>query len=83
METKQLKIPTNGSAVVEFMFDHTCNFRIPAEGIDPEELELEMIDYGAEEVFVDEDGILIYAPFESFGAIQKELENREEPRHEQ
>lgn len=66
---------TSGS--VEFMFDHTCNFRINAEGIDPEELELEMIDYGAEEVFSDEDGILIYAPFESFGAIQKELENRE------
>ncbi|WP_394749616.1 YebC/PmpR family DNA-binding transcriptional regulator [Spongiimicrobium salis] len=65
---------TSGS--VEFMFDHTCNFRINAEGIDPEELELEMIDYGAEEVFTDEDGILIYAPFESFGAIQKELENR-------
>jgi YebC/PmpR family DNA-binding regulatory protein len=65
---------TSGS--VEFMFDHTCNFRIPAEGIDPEELELEMIDFGAEEVFADEDGILIYAPFESFGAIQKELENR-------
>jgi transcriptional/translational regulatory protein YebC/TACO1 len=59
------------------MFDHTCNFRIPAEGIDPEELELELIDYGAEEVFVDDDGILIYGPFESFGAIQKELENRE------
>ena len=65
---------TSGS--VEFMFDHTCNFRINAEGIDPEELELEMIDFGAEEVFVDEDGILIYAPFESFGAIQKELESR-------
>jgi len=65
---------TSGS--VEFMFDHTCNFRINAEGIDPEELELEMIDYGAEEVFADEDGILIYAPFESFGAIQKELELR-------
>ena len=66
---------TSGS--VEFMFDHTCNFRIAAEGIDPEELELDMIDYGAEEVFVDEDGILIYAPFESFGAIQKELESRQ------
>ena len=65
---------TSGS--VEFMFDHTCNFRIPAEGIDPEELELEMIDFGAEEVFEDEDGLLIYAPFESYGAIQKELENR-------
>ncbi|EKF55005.1 hypothetical protein I215_09806 [Galbibacter marinus] len=65
---------TSGS--VEFMFDHTCNFRIPAEGIDPEELELEFIDFGAEEVFKDEDGIHIYAPFESFGAIQKELEER-------
>ena len=65
---------TSGS--VEFMFDHTCNFRIGSEGIDPEELELEMIDFGAEEVFVDDDGILIYASFESFGAIQKELEER-------
>ncbi len=66
---------TSGS--VEFMFDHTCNFTINGDGIDPEELELEMIDFGAEEVFVDEDGIHIYAPFENFGAIQKELESRE------
>ncbi len=66
---------TSGS--VEFMFDHTCNFTINGEGIDPEELELEMIDFGAEEVFTDEEGIHIYAPFESFGAIQKELESRE------
>ena len=66
---------TSGS--VEFMFDHTCNFRIPAAGLDPEELELELIDFGAEEVFEDEDGIHIYAPFESFGALQKELERRE------
>ncbi|WP_281991418.1 YebC/PmpR family DNA-binding transcriptional regulator [Aquimarina aggregata] len=66
---------TSGS--VEFMFDHTCNFRINGEGLDPEELELEFIDFGAEEVFQDDDGILIYAPFESFGAIQKELESRE------
>jgi YebC/PmpR family DNA-binding regulatory protein len=66
---------TSGS--VEFMFDHTCNFTINGEGIDPEELELELIDFGAEEVFVDEDGIHIYAPFENFGSIQKELESRE------
>src|SRR5690606_33439225 len=57
-------------------FDHTCNFRIPNTGQDIEELELEMIDFGVEEIFVDEDGIVMYAPFESFGAIQKELENR-------
>ena len=66
---------TSGS--VEFMFDHTCNFRINAEGLDVEEMELEFIDFGAEEVFQDEDGIHIYAPFEQFGAIQKELEKRE------
>lgn len=66
---------TSGS--VAFMFDHTCNFRIKAEGLDVEELELEMIDFGVEEVFEDEDGILIYAPFESFGAIQTELESRD------
>lgn len=66
---------TSGSVV--FMFDHTCNFRVNSEGIDPEELELELIDFGAEEVFQDEDGIMIYAPFENFGAIQAELEQRD------
>ena len=66
---------TSGS--VEFMFDHTCNFLIPNEGLDAEQLELEFIDFGVDEVFIDEDGILLYAPFESFGTIQKELENRD------
>ncbi|MEX2349646.1 MAG: YebC/PmpR family DNA-binding transcriptional regulator [Flavobacteriaceae bacterium] len=65
---------TSGSVV--FMFDHTCNFRINPENIDLEELELELIDFGAEEIFEDEDGILIYAPFESFGNIQKYLEEK-------
>lgn len=66
---------TQGS--VEFMFDHICNFRIANTGMDIEELELELIDFGVEEIFEDEDGILIYAPFESFGTLQKELEHRE------
>lgn len=66
---------TQGS--VEFMFDHTCNFTINKEGLDPEELEFELIDFGAEEVFEDEEGILIYAPFNSYGELQKELEKRE------
>jgi YebC/PmpR family DNA-binding regulatory protein len=61
---------------VEFMFDHSCNFRINPTELDVEEIELEFIDFGVEEVFVDDDGILLYAPFESFGMIQKELEKR-------
>ena len=65
---------TSGS--VEFMFDHTCHFRVNKEGLDVEELELELIDFGAEEVFDDEEGIMIYGPFESYGALQKELEER-------
>ena len=65
---------TSGS--VEFMFDRTCNFRIDPTDLDSEEIELEFIDFGVEEVFIDEDGMLLYAPFESFGVLQKELEHR-------
>ena len=43
------------------MFDHVCNFRIATENRDLEELELELIDFGVEEIFEDEDGLLIYA----------------------
>ena len=65
---------TSGS--VEFLFDHSCNFRIAAENCDLDALELDLIDFGVEEIFEDEDGVLIYAPFEAFGSLQKELENR-------
>ncbi len=64
---------TSGSVI--FMFDHTCNFRINGEGMDLEDLELELIDHGVEEIFEDDDGVLIYAPFESFGDIQSYLES--------
>jgi YebC/PmpR family DNA-binding regulatory protein len=73
---------TSGSVV--FMFDHTCNFKVAAADLDLEELELELIDFGAEEIFKDteedQDGneqavIMIYAPFESFGKIQAYLED--------
>jgi len=72
---------TSGSVV--FMFDHTCNFKVKSDGLDLEELELELIDFGVEEVFEDTeedaDGneltcVMVYAPFESFGKIQAYLE---------
>ena len=66
---------TSGSGI--FMFDHTCNFRIEKQNIDIENLEFDLIDFGVEEVFEDEDGILIYGPFDSFGEIQKALESKE------
>lgn len=62
------------SGSVDFMFEHKCYFRIENTGQDVEELELELIDFGAEEVFADEEGIMIYAPFGEFGKLQKALE---------
>lgn len=67
---------TSGS--VDFMFERKCMFKMTsANPVDLEELELELIDYGAEEVFRDEEDenvIVIYGAFESYGAIQKYIE---------
>ena len=66
---------TSGSVV--FMFDRTCNFRIEStEELDLEELELDLLDFEVEEVFNDDDGVIIYAPFDQFGGVQAYLEGR-------
>ena len=59
---------------LEFMFDHLCFFKITAEGVDSEMLELDLIDYGAEDVDLDGENIVIYGPFESYGTLQNKLE---------
>lgn len=66
---------TSGSVI--FMFSHTCHFKIEKENLqkNAEELELDLIDFEVEEIFEEEDKILIYAPFEQFGNIQNYLEN--------
>lgn len=64
---------TSGS--VDFMFERKCIFKVKsAQPVDLEELELELIDAGGEEVFQEEDEIVIYGSFESFGSIQKYIE---------
>ena len=62
---------------VEFLFNRVCFFNLKGEGQDPEDLELELIDYGAEEIEVDGDTIIVTAPFGSFGGLQKKLEEME------
>lgn len=63
------------SGMLDFLFERKCVFTIaPKDGVDLEELELELIDYGVDELFADEDGIVIYAEFQNFGPIQKYLE---------
>ena len=75
---------TSGS--VAFMFDHKCVFKIKkTDDIDVDELELELIDYGADEVFVDvndedednpQEFINIYGEYTAFNAIQKYIEDK-------
>ena len=69
----------NGSlgtqGMLDFMFDRKCSFKVAAKpDVDIEELELELIDFGVEEVFEDEGEVMIFAEFHSFGPIQKYLE---------
>lgn len=65
---------TSGS--LSFIFDRKSVFKIvPKEGIDIEELELEMIDFGAEEIEMDENEIVIYGQPEDFARIQSYLES--------
>ena len=62
---------------VEFMFERVISFKIKTN-IDVEELELDLIDFGVEEVVKEEsnDSIFLYSTFENYGILQKELENR-------
>ncbi len=64
---------TTGS--LQFLFDHKCVFKIsPKDGVSIDDLELELIDFGVDELVQDEDAIILYGEFQSYSAIQKYLE---------
>ena len=75
---------TSGS--VAFMFDHKCVFKLKkTPDIDLDELELELIDYGADEVFVDvndedednpQEVVNLYGEYTAFNQIQKYIEDK-------
>lgn len=65
---------TSGS--LSFLFEHKSVFKIKEkEGVEMDELELELIDFGVDEMDSDEGSIMIYGPFEEFNNIQKYLED--------
>ena len=66
---------TSGS--LEFLFDHKCVFKVAAkEGVSLDDLELELIDYGVDEIDFDEEEneVVLYGEFKSYSDIQKYLE---------
>lgn len=65
---------TSGS--VDFTFDRKCVFKVNGkDGLDLEEFELDLIDYGVDEIFAEDHEIIIYSEFSSYGALQKYLED--------
>lgn len=67
-------VPTGS---LEFMFDRKAVFEIEASQVeDTEELELELIDAGLEEIDKDEETVYIYGDYTSFGTLSSALEEK-------
>lgn len=64
------------SGSVEFMFERKGVFNIPKGNINLEELELDLIDFGAEDIQDNGEEVIIYTTFQNFGAMQKGLESK-------
>ncbi len=67
---------TNGS--VSFMFEHVVLFKIDAVNLNKDDLELELIDFGLEDINLDEEQtqFIIQTQFTDFGKMQSALEER-------
>ncbi len=66
------------SGMLDFIFERKCSFKVAkTKSISIEDLELDLIDFGVEEVFAEEDNIMIFAEFTQFGPIQRFLEEKE------
>lgn len=65
------------SGSLEFMFNRKAVFEFEkTEELDAEELELELIDAGLEEIDVQEDTVYVYAEYTAFGELSKALEDK-------
>jgi len=64
------------SGSVDYLFERKAIFKIAAEGRNVDELELDLIDFGADEVYEEDGNIFIYTSFADFGKMQKALEDR-------
>ena len=64
------------SGSVAFLFERKGVFRISTGTMDIDELELELIDYGADEIERGDDEMIVYTTFENFSVMQKALEDK-------
>src|SRR5690606_8768278 len=64
------------SGSVSFLFERKGVFKFDPDKLNLEELELELIDAGAEDIETNEEEIVVYTKFADFGQMQKFLEER-------
>ncbi|MEN9446088.1 MAG: hypothetical protein RL728_600 [Bacteroidota bacterium] len=61
---------------LEFMFGRKSVFELARkEGVDPEEVELELIDAGCESIEVEDDKMFVYGDFTAFGTLSKAIDD--------
>jgi len=66
---------TSGS--VAFGFTHMAEFKLKSAGLNVDDLELELIDFGLEEIGEDAEGnIIIRTPFNEYGNMSKALDEK-------
>jgi YebC/PmpR family DNA-binding regulatory protein len=61
---------------LDFIFERKGVFKLSAQNLNIEELELELIDFGAEEITESEGEIFIQTAFSDFGEMQKALDEK-------
>ncbi|MEO6938728.1 MAG: YebC/PmpR family DNA-binding transcriptional regulator [Candidatus Kapaibacterium sp.] len=64
---------------LDFMFTRKGVFKLAAQGLKMDELELELIDFGAEEIMLEGNEITIITSFNDFSSMQKALEEKKLP----
>lgn len=64
---------------LDFIFERKAVFKLEPQDLNIEELELDLIDFGLEEIFEDDGAVFIYTSFKDFGGMHHELEKRKLP----
>ena len=71
----QGSLGTTGS--VAFGFTHMAEFKIKGEGVNVDDMEFELIDFGLEEIGENAEGnVIIRTPFNEYGNMSKALEEK-------
>jgi YebC/PmpR family DNA-binding regulatory protein len=64
------------SGSVDYLFVRKGLFKVKPEGLNLEDLELELIDFGLDEMKMEDEDLLLYSDYDKFGILAKGLEEK-------